>query len=88
MATLPITTLTPQAIQQNLQADGLDTLGLTTVSVSPRWADAAVSIGDYDSTALTLNLPAIRLPYRGILEYGFTVVSSNLTRTCRPRISR
>jgi hypothetical protein len=79
MATLPITTLTPQAIQQNLQADGLDTLGLTTVSVSPRWADAAVSIGDYDSTALTLNLPAIRLPYRGILEYGFTVVSSNLT---------
>jgi len=79
MATLPITTLTPQAIQQNLQADGLDTLGLTTLSVSPRWSDAAISIGDYDSTALTLNIPAVRLPYRGILEYAFTVVSSNLT---------
>ncbi len=78
MATLPITTLTPQAIQQNLQADGLDTLGLTTLSLSPRWADAAVSAGDYDATALTLNLPAVRLPYRGILEYAFTVVSSNL----------
>jgi hypothetical protein len=78
MATLPITTLTPAAIQQNLQADGLDTLGLTTFSVSPRWADAAVSAGDYDSAALTLNLPAVRLPFRGILEYAFTVVSSNL----------
>jgi hypothetical protein len=78
MATFPITTLTPSAIQQNLQADGLDTLGLTTFSVSPRWADAAVSIGDYDATALTLNIPAVRLPYRGILEYAFTVVSSNL----------
>ncbi|MEO7040977.1 MAG: hypothetical protein ABI035_01830 [Gemmatimonadaceae bacterium] len=84
MVTLPITTLTPSAVQQNLQADGLDTLGLTTFSVSPRWADAAVSLGDYDSGALTLNIPSVRLPYRGILEYGFTVVSSNLTANLSP----
>lgn len=78
MATLPITTLTPQSVQQSLQSDGLDTLGLTTLSLSPRWADTTVSAADYDATALTLNLASVRLPFRGILEYAFTVVSSNL----------
>jgi len=78
MVTLPITTLTPQAIQQNLQSDGLDTLGLTTLSLSPRWAGAAVSAGDYDSTALTLNIPIVHAPFRGILEYAFTYTSSKL----------
>jgi hypothetical protein len=34
----PITTITPASIQQNLTSDGLDTLGLTTLALSTRWA--------------------------------------------------
>jgi len=79
MATLPITVLTPQNIQGNLQNDGLDTLGLTTLSLSPRWSNAAVSAGDYDATALTLNIPAVHAPFRGILQYSFSPAKSVLT---------
>lgn len=78
MTPTPITTLTPQSVQQQLQSDGIDTLGLTTLSLSPRWSDTTPSSGDYDATALTLDLSATHAPYRGMLDYAFVPVSSTL----------
>ncbi len=79
MATFPITTLTPAAVQQNLQNNGLGALGLTTVRLSPRWANTTPAGGDYDSAALTLTITGdIRAPFLGIREHAFTPVSSTL----------
>jgi hypothetical protein len=78
MDPIPITTLTSAAVQQNLQSDGLDTLGLATLSLSPRWSDTTPNIIDYKSDKLTLNISALRAPYRGILEFAFSPVASTL----------
>lgn len=79
MATIPITVLTPNAAQQSLQNNGLAALGLTTVSLSRRWADATPAAGDYNNTQLTLALNVnVRAPFLGIRENGFRDASSTL----------
>jgi hypothetical protein len=75
----PITTLTPNAVQQSLQNNGLAALGLTTVAFGARWADATPGAGDYNSSALTLNIAGlVRAPFLGIRENAFTAASSTL----------
>jgi hypothetical protein len=78
MDPLTITTITPAEIQQNLTSDGLDTLGLTTLALSNRWDDNTPAAADYDSTNLTLKIGNLHAPFRGILEFGFSPVSSTL----------
>jgi hypothetical protein len=78
MRPIPITTLTPAAVQQSLQSDGLDTLGLTTVSLARRWSDTTPAAANYDSTNLTLNLSGLRAPFRGIREFTFSAATSTL----------
>ena len=78
MNPITITTLTPAAVGQNLQSDGLDALGLATLSLSTRWSDTTPLIGDYDSTNLTLNITALRAPFRGIREFAFPPAASTL----------
>ena len=79
MATLPITTLTPNAAQQSLQSNGLAALGLTTVALGTRWADVTPGVGDYDSSGLTLNVAGqLRAPFLGIRENAFTDASSTI----------
>ncbi len=79
MATTTITTLTPNAVQQSLRNNGLAALGLTTVALGSRWADASPAASDYDSSALTLNLSVnIRAPFLGIRENAFAAASSTL----------
>ncbi len=79
MGSFPITTLTPQAAQQRLQNDGLGTLGLTTVRLSPRWADLTPGAGDYDAAALTLNIAGtLRAPFLGILTFAFSPAQATL----------
>jgi hypothetical protein len=79
MATIPITTLTPNEVQQSLQNNGLAALGLTTVALSTRWADVTPGAGDYDSNALTLNIAGlVRAPFLGIRENAFHAASSTL----------
>ncbi|QHS52276.1 hypothetical protein [Edaphobacter sp. 12200R-103] len=78
MATLPIYTLTAANAQTNLQNDGLDALGLTTLALSPHWSTAA--IGGYDSNQLTLHIAGgLRAPFRGLLEGAFAPASSTLS---------
>ena len=73
-----ITTITANDAQQALQSDGLDTLGLTTLALSTRWADVTPAGGDYDETALTLDMASLHAPYRGILEFAFSPVTTTL----------
>lgn len=73
-----ITTITANDAQQALQNDGLDTLGLTNLALSTRWADATPLVGDYDSTNLTLHLASLHAPWRGILEFAFAPVVTTL----------
>ena len=78
MPSVTITTITPSDIRQDLQSNGLDTLGLTTVALSTRWADATPAGTDYDPAALTLSIGALHAPYRGVLEFALSPVSSTL----------
>jgi hypothetical protein len=75
---LTITTLTPANVQQNLQSDGLDTLGLATLALSTRWSDTTPAASGYDATALTLKVSNLRAPFRGTLEYAFSPTASTL----------
>lgn len=78
MATIPIYTLTTAAAQSNLQNDGLDTLGFTTVALSPHWSNTAIA--GYDSTQLTIQLSGgLRAPFRGLLEGAFAPAFSTLS---------
>lgn len=75
--TMPV--LTPNAVQQSLQSNGLTALGLTTISLSPRWADTTPTATDYDSTALTLTITGdVRAPFLGIRENVFLDATSTL----------
>ena len=79
MATIPITTLTPNNVQQSLQNNGLAALGLTTVALNTRWATATPAQVDYSDTGLTLNITGqIQAPFLGIRENVFTEASSTL----------
>lgn len=78
MTSQTITTITPADVQQDLQSNGLDTLGLTSVALSTRWADTTPANTDYDSAALILTIGALRAPYRGILDFAFSPASSTL----------
>ena len=72
-------TLTPNAVQQSLQNNGLAALGLTTVALGTRWADATPGTGDFDSAALTLVIAGtVRAPFLGIRENLFRDASSRL----------
>lgn len=85
MATFAITTLTPQAIQQSLQNDGLTGLGLTNLSLSPAWASAQVGAGDYSQDQMTLNIAtAVQAPFLGIRRFAFEPVESTLTAGIAP----
>lgn len=75
---LSITTLTPADVQQNLQSDGLDTLGLAGLALSTQWATSTPLVGDYDPAALTLSLAGPQAPFRGVLEYGLSPVTGTL----------
>ena len=75
----PIATLTPNAVQQSLQNNGLAALGLTTVALGTRWADVTPNAGDFDSAALTLSIAGtVRAPFLGIRENVFRDASSTL----------
>src|SRR5512143_2704574 len=79
MATFPITTLTPNNVQQSLQNNGLAALGLTTVALNTRWATATPVQADFSDAALTLNIAGqIQAPFLGIRENVFTQASSTL----------
>jgi hypothetical protein len=79
MVFLPITTLTPNQVQQSLQNNGLASLGLTTVSLNPRWANATPNVSDYNADQMTLNLAGtIFTPFLGLRENGFRDASSTL----------
>ena len=72
-------TLTPNAVQQSLQNNGLAALGLTTVALGTRWADATPGAGDFDSAALTLAIAGtVRAPFLGIRENLFPDAASTL----------
>ncbi|MBD1874507.1 hypothetical protein H6F75_13525 [Nodosilinea sp. FACHB-131] len=68
----PQTILTPAGAAEELQAEGLDALGLTVPNLSPAWAEATPTTGDYDDTALTLTLTNVLAPFRGIRTYELT----------------
>ncbi|HYO83932.1 MAG TPA: hypothetical protein VES20_21190, partial [Bryobacteraceae bacterium] len=77
----PITNLTQAAAQQYLQNDGLETLGLTTVALSPHWSTMAMNGANaYDGVNLTLTIPQGNLlaPFRGILTGAFPPAASQL----------
>jgi hypothetical protein len=79
MVFLPITTLTPNQVQQSLQNNGLASLGLTTVSLNPRWANATPNVSDYNADQMTLNLAGtIFTPFLGLRENGFRDASATL----------
>ena len=74
-----ITTLTPNAVQNSLQNNGLTALGLTTVSLGTRWSDVTPNATDFDSNAMTLTLAGVvRAPFLGIRENVFREASSTL----------
>src|SRR5262252_1367548 len=86
MPPLQLATLTPQAVQQSLQNNGLTALGLTTVSLTTRWSDATPAANAYDSNALTLDLgQVVRAPFLGVRENAYTdaasTLAANLTAT-------
>jgi hypothetical protein len=79
MVFLPITTLTPNQVQQSLQNNGLAALGLTTVALNPRWADVTPNLNDYDADQMTLAIAGtVRVPFLGVRENGFRDTSSTL----------
>src|SRR5687768_14442422 len=75
--TMPV--LTPNAVQQSLQNNGLAALGFTTVALGTRWADATPATTDFDAAALTLTIAGtVRAPFTGIRENLFRDATSTL----------
>ena len=75
--TMPV--LTPNAVQQSLQTNGLAALGFTSVALGTRWADVTPASGDFDPAALTLNIAGVvRAPFTGIRENLFRDAASTL----------
>jgi hypothetical protein len=79
MPPITITTLTPQAVQQSLQNNGLAALGLTTVALGTRWCDASPAAGDYNQDTMLLNIAGlVRAPFLGIRENAFSDAASTI----------
>ncbi|MEB3359849.1 MAG: hypothetical protein VKK04_24195 [Synechococcales bacterium] len=68
----PQTVLTPTDAANELQSEGLDALGLTVPTLSPAWATATPSAGNYDAANLSLTVTGVRAPFRGILTFDST----------------
>ncbi|MBE7380304.1 MAG: hypothetical protein F6J95_002700 [Leptolyngbya sp. SIO1E4] len=65
----PLSVLTPNTAANELQAEGLDALGLTVPTLSPAWADQTPSPADYDAGQMTLTLTRPRAPFRAMLTF-------------------
>src|SRR5689334_24490098 len=63
----PQTVLTPSGSANDLQAHGLDALGLTAPNIEPVWA--ANAPGTYSQAALSLQVTGLRAPFRAIREF-------------------
>ena len=63
----PLSPLTRNVATNELQAEGLDALGLTVPTLSPAWASTTPNVADYDAEAMTLALTNMRAPFRAIL---------------------
>src|SRR6266508_2599285 len=68
----PQTVLTPADAANQLQACGLDALGLVVPNLSSGWADATPAAGDVDAGALRLTLTNPRAPFRAPLRIETT----------------
>ena len=66
----PQTVLTPAGAANELQARGLDALGLAAPALSPVWAGSNPAAGDLDEAALTLTLSAPRAPFRAVRSFA------------------
>ncbi len=85
MTSINLANLTPQAIQQSLQDNGLAALGLTTVALSPRWSDVTPSAADYNATAMTVLFSSnLRAPFLGIRQNVFRDVKATLANAVGP----
>ncbi len=62
-----ITQFTTAQAQNRLQADGLETLGLTGLQLAPRWS--TTSVPAFDPVALTLALTNAECPFGGMLTW-------------------
>lgn len=63
----PLSPLTRNVATNELQAEGLDALGLTVPTLSPAWASTAPDGTDFDPDAMTLTLSNVRAPFRALL---------------------
>ncbi|MDH5301746.1 MAG: hypothetical protein OEW58_10325 [Gammaproteobacteria bacterium] len=63
----PQTVLTPADVTNQLQAKGLDPLGLTLPNLSSAWSVGAP--GAYNANAMTLVLNSVSAPFRGIRSF-------------------
>ncbi|MFC3726161.1 hypothetical protein [Neoaquamicrobium sediminum] len=63
------TVLTANSAANDLQARGLEAMGLAAPALSPLWAGSNPAQGDYDPTALTLRLASPRAPFMGIATW-------------------
>lgn len=76
------TVLTPNSAANDLRARGIDSLGLASPSLSPMWAGSNAAAGDYNASALTLQLSSPRAAFRGIATWwtqpvGFSDTNGN-----------
>jgi len=65
----PQTVLTQAGAGNDLQADNLDALGLTTPAISPTWAGTNPAQGDVDLAQMTIQLNNAMAPWRCVVEY-------------------
>ncbi len=63
---MDITKFTTAQAQNRLQADGLESLGLTSLQLAPRWGTALPA---FDPVALTLSLAGAISPFLGMLDW-------------------
>lgn len=65
----PQTVLTQAGAANDLQADALDALGVSTPAISPTWAGTSPAQGDVDLNAMTIQLTSAMAPWRAAVEY-------------------
>lgn len=65
----PQNVLTATDAANQLQANGLDALGLVAPNLSSAWASNTPNAGNYNASTLTLTLTNLRAPFKGALEY-------------------
>lgn len=75
----PLSPLTQAVATNELQAEGLDALGLSVPTFSPAWASSTPDNTAYDAAQMTLTLTNVRAPFRAILTLaGSTEASANI----------